>query len=121
MKAQVAVSEMKNILRHIKDAFEEVSSKNPGKQYNMTLGLALGEPLIGKSDSEIKSYLEKVASAVSRFADSDVMALELNIVENGGIDAQIVQETKTRYETSKALSGKSNEVAEAKAELVAAS
>jgi hypothetical protein len=103
MKASVSKEDALRFIRALHRSIEEVSDANPGKTYNMGLAIALEEPLIGQSGPEIKSWISKLETMLSQFTESNKIAISVDVLECGGIDAQILTKTKEAYDSSKAL------------------
>lgn len=113
MKANpVSIEDAKRFVRSVSTSFEAVAEANQGKTYNMAFGIALSQPLINKTDSEIKSYIDKLSRMVAQLGADDVIAVDLQIVEHGSLENQIMRGTREAYDASKALEGESsNQVA----------
>lgn len=103
-------TDTRRFMRSLALAFGKVAANNSGRTYNASFSLELAAPLVNKTDSEIKSYLDKVTKAIQQFSETDLLNVTFDLAEHGGVDFQLGNETKEAYEASKKLETPSNEV-----------
>lgn len=103
MQAKLSKKETLRLIRSLKGAFDDVRSNNDGKRYNVNFMLTPVKPWIEQTDSQVASLLEVFTRVVNQFAESDLLQLQVDVVEFGGVDAQIQIKTKDLYDASKAL------------------
>jgi hypothetical protein len=96
-------SEVRVFLRSFYNAFDDLRASNPGKRYNMTFALGFHTPDIDKTDSEVCSRLSSLMEVVQKFASTDSLQIKLDVVESGGIDAQLFEKTKQNFEAASKL------------------
>jgi hypothetical protein len=102
VKIQEKIPEIKRFLRAAKDGFEKVAVDD-GKQYTVSFALALAKPVQDASASFVKSYLESIQKAISAFPQSDILAVQVDIIDQDSFEHKLVKETRDAFETSQKL------------------
>ena len=101
--APVSLADAKRFLRSVGTAFEATAEANQGKTYNMAFAIALDQPLVNKTSSEIKSFLSKLQLMVNQFSEEHTLAIQLDIVDHNSIEGQILRGTKEAYDASQEI------------------
>lgn len=96
----------RRFVRSVVDAFEAVKDHHKNGTYQLNFAIAIPNGISGMTDSEVMSYLDKVNSIVGKFAETDALTMQLDVVrytDHTDINTQIMEQTKVRYEASKQL------------------
>ena len=101
--APVNLTDAKRFIRSVTSGFEQTADSNQGKTYNMAFAIALDQPLVNKSSSEIKSFLSKIQLMLNQFNDDNTLAIQLDIVDHNSVEGQILRATKEAYDASQKL------------------
>lgn len=103
MKITDKKSEVERLIRSVKLSAEKLAEGNPENRYIVNFGMALAQPKIDQSISEVKSFLEALNTAIKQFSGSEVLSVQLDVQHANGFDANLLKETRSAYEESKKI------------------